>query len=166
MLSSNKTHGGVIKKIKHWSSCNKSYMTFNIFLPEDCVTKQRCEPFPALYHLAGLTSTCDNAPQKSGFAPHAAKHRIAVVFPDTSPRDIDGLVIDHGKDTWKVGYGAGHYLNAKEGKWAEHWNMYTYITEELPEVVEKYFHVAKDRRSILGHSMGGNGALSIAAKNN
>ena len=65
-------------------------MTFNIFVPEDDVNKQRGEPYPTLYHLGGLTSNQDNGAWKSGFAPYAAKHKIAIVFPDTSPRDIEG----------------------------------------------------------------------------
>jgi S-formylglutathione hydrolase len=43
--------------------------------------------------------------------------------------------------------------------------MYTYIVEELPELVTQFFHVSKDNKSIMGHSMGGNGALNIAARN-
>ena len=42
--------------------------------------------------------------------------------------------------------------------------MYSYITEELPSIVERYFHISKERRSIMGFSMGGNGALICAAK--
>jgi S-formylglutathione hydrolase len=141
-------------------------MTFNIFLPEDDVNRQRCEPFPTLYHCAGLTSSQDNAPQKSGFASHAAKHRIAIVFPDTSPRDVEGYKpVGEPNEQWKTGYGAGMYCDATAEPWSKNFNMYTYITKELPEVVEKYFHVAKGVRSIVGHSMGGNGALMIAARN-
>jgi S-formylglutathione hydrolase len=64
-------------------------MTFNIFVPDDEVNKQRCEPFPTLYYLAGLSATQDSGPWKTGFAAHASKHRIAIVFPDVSPRNID-----------------------------------------------------------------------------
>jgi len=42
--------------------------------------------------------------------------------------------------------------------------MYSYVTKELPAVVEKYFHVKKGVRSITGHSMGGNGSLMMAAR--
>lgn len=89
-------------------------MTFNIFVPEDEVNKQRTEPYPVLYHCAGLTSTQDNAAWKSGFAQHAAKHKICVVFPDTSPRDVAGGYEPVGvpEDQWKTGYGAGFYCDA------------------------------------------------------
>lgn len=88
------------------------------------------------------------------------------MFPDTSPRNIDGGIPQIGGDeAWKIGYGAGCYVNASAEPWSKNFNMYTYITKELPAIVEKYFHVASDRRSILGHSMGGNGALMMAARN-
>jgi len=80
-------HGGYLKTVKHWSECNQCYMTFNLFLPEDEVNKQRVDPYPVVYALAGLTSTHENFPHKSGFAQHAKKHGLAIVFPDTSPRD-------------------------------------------------------------------------------
>lgn len=88
------------------------------------------------------------------------------MFPDTSPRDIDGYKpVGEPSEHWKVGYGAGMYCDATAEPWSKNFNMYTYITEELPQIVEKYFHVAKGVRSIVGHSMGGNGALMIAARN-
>lgn len=67
--------------------------------------------------------------------------------------------------SWKIGYGAGHYCNATADGWKNNFNMYTYITEELPSVCETFFHISRDRKSIMGHSMGGNGALNIAARN-
>lgn len=116
--------------------------------------------------MAGLTATHENAPQKSGFAPHAKKHGLAIIFPDTSPRNIENYKpVDIGADSWKVGYGAGFYCDATSEPWSKNFNMYTYITEELPHVVESFFPVQKGVRSILGHSMGGNGSLMIAARN-
>ena len=91
-----------------------------------------------------------------------------MVFPDTSPRDIPAFWSDHEafkiEDSWRVGYSAGHYCNATQAPWSANFNMYTYITEELPKFVQTYFHVS-DKKSIVGHSMGGNGALVIAARN-
>ena len=43
--------------------------------------------------------------------------------------------------------------------------MYDYVTKELPSLVERYFHICPERRSVTGFSMGGNGALILAAKN-
>lgn len=114
-------------------------------MPEDDVPKQRGAAFPILYHLSGLTCDHTNAPDKSGYARAASQHRIAMVFPDTSPRDVEVPKIE---SNWRVGFGAGHYCNATSDGYKKHFNMYTYITEELPAVVEKYFHVDNNRRSI------------------
>jgi S-formylglutathione hydrolase len=83
-----------------------------------------------------------------------------MVFPDTSPRNVGAE-----EGNWTVGYGAGHYVNATAEPWKNHFNMYDYITKELPQIVETYFPVKKDTRSITGFSMGGGGALMIAARN-
>ena len=137
-------------------------MTFTIFLPEDRVEKQRREPYPAIYFLSGLTSSWENATVKAGYARAAKKRQVAMVFPDTSPRGIDESIPEAGAD-WTMGYGAGHYCNATQAPWSRHFNMYTYVTEELPNLVERYFHVSSERRSVMGFSMGGNGALLCAA---
>eukprot|EP01137_Pigoraptor_chileana_P011722 Opistho-2@63060 len=61
--------------------------------------------------------------------------------------------------------GAGFYVDATEDKWKENFRMYTYITEELPAIVNATLPVRADRQSISGHSMGGHGALICAIKN-
>ena len=141
-------------------------MTFYIFMPEDDVNLMRRDrPYPALYFLAGLTCTCENAPFKSGFAQFAKKRNIAMVFPDTSPRGVDETCPGAGVDDYRIGYGAGHYVNATQDPWSKHFNMYSYVTEELPALVEKYFFIDPERKSVTGFSMGGGGALMVAAKN-
>ena len=87
-----------------------------------------------------------------------------MVFPDTSPRGVDANCPEAGSDDWTIGYGAGHYCNATQAPWNQHFNMFTYVTEELPSICERYFHIASDRRSVMGFSMGGGGALICAAK--
>lgn len=88
-----------------------------------------------------------------------------MVFPDTSPRGVDAACPEAGNDDWTLGYGAGHYCDATAAPWSQHFNMYTYVTKELPELVEKYFPVDPTRKSVTGFSMGGNGAIIAAAKN-
>jgi S-formylglutathione hydrolase len=136
-------------------------MKFQIFLPEDDIRLQRRKPYPALYFLAGLTCNHENVPTKVNFAEHAKRHNIAMIFPDTSPRDV----ALEASDDWTVGYGAGHYCNATNEPWKKHFKMYDYIMKELPLLVERYFHVDPEAKSITGFSMGGGGALMMAARN-
>jgi len=88
-----------------------------------------------------------------------------MVFPDTSPRNIHEAIPEAADDDYTIGYGAGHYCDATQEPWSKHFNMYSYVTKELPGLVERYFFVDPDRKSITGFSMGGNGALICAAKN-
>ncbi|MEL7400021.1 MAG: S-formylglutathione hydrolase, partial [Pseudomonadota bacterium] len=93
---------------------------------------------------------------------------LAIVAPDTSPRGDDGKDI-HGDtiandDNYDLGQGAGFYLNATQAPWAPHYNMYDYIVNELPELIEANFPVTGEK-AISGHSMGGHGALTIGLKN-
>ena len=159
VVESYKLFGGVHKVVEHWSHSTQCVMKFGIFLPDAEIKDQR-EAYPALYFLSGLTCTHENIPQKVNFAEHAKRHNIAVVFPDTSPRNVGAE-----EGNWTVGYGAGHYCNATTDAYKTHFNMYDYIVNELPQVVEQFFPVKKGVKSITGFSMGGGGALMIAAKN-
>ena len=127
-----KYFGGTLKTVKHWSAVNNCEMTFSIYLPDEAVKDQRCDPYPVLYLLGGLTSNHENFSIKSHFGIFAQKHRIAVVFPDTSPRNtqIQGI-----SDDWSFGDSAGYYLNATEAPYSQHFNMYSYINEELPTFI-------------------------------
>lgn len=151
---------GWIYRVKHQSYSNNCTMNFSIYIPD---LKKRCGKLPpVLYYLSGLSCTDENALVKSSFARFAYKHNIAVVFPDTSARDVD---IQGASDCWDFGFGAGFYVDATTEKWKEHFNNYTYITKELPEIIGNYFPVDASRASITGHSMGGHGALISFLKN-
>lgn len=102
--------------------------------------------------MSGLTCTDENALTKSNFVDHATKHRIAIVFPDTSARNtgIEGIT-----QNWDFGEGAGFYVDATNPKYSKHFNMYSYILKELPQTVNNHFNVDPKRKSITGHSMGG-----------
>ena len=95
---------------------------------------------------------------KAGAQAFAAEHGLALVFPDTSPRG-DDIANDEAYD---LGQGAGFYVDATETPWAPHFNMWTYVTEELPALIGKDFAVDMSRQAITGHSMGGHGALTLA----
>lgn len=161
VLKSNvKLEGGWMKQFQHWSEACKCDMTFSVFIPE---RKNRADPDPpVLYYLSGLTCNDENARTKSHFAQEAGRVGLAVVFPDTSPR---GVTIEGQDDSYDFGSGAGFYVNATSPKWSKHFNMYDYVTKELPDLVSKLFPVDGSRVSITGHSMGGHGALISHLKN-
>ena len=117
---------------------------------------------PVLYWLSGLTCTDENFVTKAGAQRYAAEQGIALVMPDTSPRG-EG-VADDEKAAWDFGLGAGFYVDATEEPWKKNYQMYRYITQELPQLIKEHFPVS-EKASISGHSMGGHGALTIALKN-
>jgi len=127
-----------------------------VFLPEEA----QHGPVPVLWFLSGLTCTHENAMIKAGAQGWAAEQGIALVFPDTSPRG-EGVANDEAYD---LGQGAGFYVNATEAPWAAHFQMETYIAEELPALLAEKFPLDMDRQAITGHSMGGHGALTLAMK--
>ena len=156
-LSSNKSFGGWHKQYSHVSSTLNCTMRFAIFLPPQASTGAKV---PVLYWLSGLTCTDENFMQKASAQRLAAELGIAIVAPDTSPRGED-VADDEGYD---LGKGAGFYVNATQAPWNRHYQMYDYVVNELPELIESMFPVS-DQRSISGHSMGGHGALVIALRN-
>lgn len=156
-LSINKSFGGWHKQYSHHSSMLNCKMRFAIYLPPQA---SNGEKVPVLYWLSGLTCTDENFMQKAGAQALAAKLGIAIVAPDTSPRG-DDVANDEGYD---LGQGAGFYVNATQAPWNRHYQMYDYVVNELPQLIESTFPVS-DKRSIAGHSMGGHGALVIAMRN-
>ncbi len=99
---------------------------------------------------------------KAGALRHAADHGLVLVAPDTSPR---GLGLPGEDDSWDFGTGAGFYLDAEAEPWRPHYRMYSYVTRELPALIEAGFPVQAGRRGVFGHSMGGHGALVIGLRN-
>ncbi|KIK70789.1 carbohydrate esterase family 1 protein [Collybiopsis luxurians FD-317 M1] len=157
-VSSNKCFEGELFKYKFKSAAlGGLYANFNLFLPPNASPSNKV---PILIYLAGLTCTEDNGAQKGAFLGPAASQGIALLFPDTSPR---GAGIEGEDDDWDFGTGAGFYLNATNPKYATHYNMYTHIVMELPQVIEAAGDIPVDwkRQSIFGHSMGGHGALTM-----
>ena len=156
-LSSNKSFGGWHKQYSHVSNTLNCAMRFAIYLPPQASTGAKV---PVLYWLSGLTCSDENFLQKAGAQRLAAELGIAIVAPDTSPRG-EGVADDEGYD---LGQGAGFYVNATQAPWNRHYQMYDYVVNELPELIESMFPVS-DKRAITGHSMGGHGALTIALRN-
>lgn len=149
--------GGMQNKYTHYSEVLKCNMTFSLFLPSNKEMKE----IPLIWWLSGLTCTDDNFSQKSGFQRVAEKYQVAVIVPDTSPRG-EHIPNDPAYD---LGQGAGFYVNATQQPWSEHYHMYTYIVDELKEIASTLVPHFSGKESIMGHSMGGHGALIIGMKN-
>ncbi|OJJ80688.1 S-formylglutathione hydrolase [Aspergillus glaucus CBS 516.65] len=152
--------GGKLLKLSHDATSTKCEMNFNLFLPPQAQSSQK---IPLLIYLSGLTCTADNCSEKGFFQHGASKHGIAVLYPDTSPR---GLNIEGENDAYDFGSGAGFYVDATKAPYNNGYNMYTYVTEELPKTVFAAFQqIDEGRVSITGHSMGGHGALTLFLRN-
>ncbi len=158
-ISQNKVAGGWHKQYQHTAKSVNCDMTFAVFLPANASENNRV---PVLYWLSGLTCDDQNFMQKAGAFKKAAELGIAIVTADTSPRGE--LVPDDENGSYDFGLGAGFYLNATQAPWNKHYQMYDYITQELPALIEAYFPVTT-KKSVSGHSMGGHGALTIGLKN-
>ncbi|WP_329604923.1 S-formylglutathione hydrolase [Spartinivicinus ruber] len=157
IISQTKVHGGWLKRYKHHSNVLNCDMVFAIFLPPQAEE----QAIPTLYWLSGLECTDENFMQKAGAQRLAAELGIAIVCPDTSPR---GTNLPGEHDSWDLGSSAGFYVDATEQPWAAHYQMYSYVTKELPALIAESFPVT-DKKAISGHSMGGHGALICALKN-
>ncbi len=156
-IESIKEHGGYLNRYTHASTSCHCEMTFSVYLPPQA----RDGKVPALYWLSGLTCTDDNARTKGGFQRFAAHHGIAIVFPDTSPRGEDVADVPERYD---LGQAAGFYVNATQSPWTPHYQMFDYVTRELPGLIESELPLEPGIKSISGHSMGGHGALICALK--
>ncbi|KAJ9085003.1 hypothetical protein DSO57_1018437 [Entomophthora muscae] len=133
-------------------------MKFNIFVPEN----PKSLKLPGLVFLSGLTCTEDNFFQKACAIERASELGLFLICPDTSPR---GCKIEGEDDSYDIGTGAGFFVDATEPKWSKNYRMYTYISEELLELVITNFSIDSNLISISGHSMGGHGALTISLRN-
>jgi S-formylglutathione hydrolase len=156
-ISRHACHGGMLGYYKHGSEATDCEMKFAVYEPPN-VSRARA---PVLYYLAGLTCTEDTFVTKACALEHAARHGLVLVAPDTSPR----VQLPGDRDSWDFGIAAGFYLNATQSPWAPHYRMYSYVVEELPQVIAANFNVDPQRSGITGHSMGGHGALTIGLKN-
>lgn len=158
IISQNTAFDGMQGVFSHESEVCQCEMTFAVFVPPQAIKEKR----PVLWYLSGLTCTHANVMEKGEYRRMASELGLIIVCPDTSPRGND---VPDELTNWKMGKGAGMYLDATEKPWSENYQMYTYITQELPALVAEHFRVDMDRQGIFGHSMGGHGAMTIALKN-
>lgn len=159
IISINRSHGGTQGVYSHASAATCTSMTFSLFIPDH----EPGETLPLLWYLSGLTCTHANVTEKGEFRAACARHRIAFVAPDTSPRGES--VPDDPEGAYDFGLGAGFYIDATEAPFATHYQMRSYIEQELPQLLTAEFPLDMERQAITGHSMGGHGALTIALRN-
>ena len=157
VLSEQRCFGGVQGFYRHDSEAIGLPMRFGVYRPPQAETG----PVPVLYCLAGLTCTEETFPIKAGAQRVAAELGLMLVSPDTSPRDTG---IAGEADDWEFGAGAGFYLDATQAPWSRHYRMHQYVAHELPALVGARFAADPARTGILGHSMGGHGALTLALR--
>lgn len=156
-LSEHRCFGGVQGFYRHESATIGLPMRFGVFLPPQAAKGR----VPVLFYLAGLTCTEETFAIKAGAQRLAAKLGLAIVTPDTSPRDSG---IEGASAAWDFGHGAGFYLDATQAPWSRHFRMESWITGELRELIIDRFAVRRDRVGLFGHSMGGHGALTLALR--
>ena len=158
ILKKHKAYNGTVEYYSHTSESTQTTMKFSLFRP----SKSKQEKRPALIFLSGLTCTEENFITKANALEMAESLGIFLICPDTSPR---GTNLSGEDSDWDFGSGASFYVNATTIGWREHYRMYDYIAEELPELIDAHFPIQKENISLFGHSMGGLGALVIALRN-
>ncbi len=158
--SANRCFDGEQHYYSHQSTSTKTMMTFSIYLPDEALAGKRC---PAILYLSGLTCNADNVTHKAHFQKKCSELGMIFIAPDTSPRsDEDAGLEVPNDDRYFVGQGASYYVDATREPWSEHFNMQTYIVDELYDLLRSEFAISSI--GIMGHSMGGHGALLLGFK--
>jgi S-formylglutathione hydrolase len=155
-VSLNRSHGGMQGVYKHASRETGTPMTFSVYVPPH----QGEAKLPVVWYLSGLTCTHANVTEKGEYRKTCAELGLIFVAPDTSPRG-EGVPGDPA-GAYDFGLGAGFYVDATQPPFSRNYRMWSYVTKELPELIAAQFPADLKRQSILGHSMGGHGALTIA----
>lgn len=156
-LAEHACFGGTQGYYRHESRECAAPMRFAVYKPPQSRTRR----VPVLYYLAGLTCTEETFAIKAGAQRTAAELGLMLVAPDTSPRQR----VPGDDASWDFGLGAGFYVDATVAPWSAHYRMYSYVTRELPALVAARFPARADAQGILGHSMGGHGALVCGLRN-
>jgi S-formylglutathione hydrolase len=158
-ISTVRSHGGTQGVYRHASTATNTDMTFSVFVPDHANGTK----LPVVWYLSGLTCTHANVTEKGEFRAACAELGLIFVAPDTSPRG-EG-VADDPEGAYDFGLGAGFYVDATEAPFAKHYQMRSYIETELPALIATSFPADMARQGIMGHSMGGHGALTIGLRN-
>ena len=162
-ISTSRCFGGTQGIYAHASAETRTRMRFSVFVPPQAEQG----PVPVVWFLSGLTCTEENFTVKAGAQRMAAALGLMLVAPDTSPRGVDDggeTVPDDPEGAWDFGLGAGFYVDATEAPWVRNYRMFSYISDELPQLIAGAFPADMNAQGIMGHSMGGHGALTIALR--
>ncbi len=154
ILAEHRCHGGVQGFYRHESKHCNGPMRFALFSPPNP------RGAPVVFCLAGLTCTEETFAIKAGAQRIAAELGLMLLMPDTSPR---GTGFAGATDDWTFGEGAGFWLDATADPWRERFRLASWIEHELLAIAAD-FGADQDRCGVLGHSMGGHGALTLALK--
>lgn len=158
-LSINRSFGGVQGVYRHASTATGTGMTFSVYVPPHT----EGQLLPIVWFLSGLTCTHANVTEKGDYRRACSELGLIFIAPDTSPRG-EG-VPDDPEGAYDFGLGAGFYVNATVAPFDRHYRMRDYIETELPELIAAHFPADMQRQAIMGHSMGGHGALTISLRN-
>jgi S-formylglutathione hydrolase len=158
IVSQSRCFGGRQVVYRHASEATGTPMRFAAYHPPAAAHGA----VPVVWFLSGLTCTEENFTVKAGAQRVAAELGLMLIAPDTSPRG-EGVPDDPG-GAYDFGLGAGFYLDATEEPWARNYRMRSYLEEELPGIVGAELPADLGRQSIMGHSMGGHGALTMALR--
>ncbi|MEP3724561.1 MAG: S-formylglutathione hydrolase, partial [Parasphingorhabdus sp.] len=156
-ISTNRSFSGTQGVYSHASSMTGTDMAFAVYVPDHAQDAK----LPVVWYLSGLTCTHANVMEKGEYRRLASELGLIIVAPDTSPRG-EGVPDDPSYD---MGQGAGFYVDATQEPWNDHFQMRSYIEQELPALIADNFPADMERQGIFGHSMGGHGALTIALRN-
>jgi S-formylglutathione hydrolase len=157
-ISASRCFDGTQLVCAHDSATTNCRMRFAVFVPPQAES----DSAPVVWFLSGLTCTEQNFATKAGAQRIAAELGLILVVPDTSPRGPD---VPHGPtDSYALGQGAGFYLDALRKRWSTHYRMRSYLETELPQLIASNFPADMNRQAIMGHSMGGHGALLLALR--
>ena len=140
-VSLNRSHEGVQGVYKHLSRETGTGMTFSVYVPPH----QDGAKLPVVWYLSGLTCTHANVTEKGEFRRACAELGLIFVAPDTSPRG-EGVPGDPA-GVYDFGLGAGFYVDATQAPFARNYRMWSYVTEELPELIAEHFPVDPRRQS-------------------
>ncbi len=156
-ISEHACFGGVQGFYRHLSHATGTPMRFGVYRPPQAADG----PVPLLLCLAGLTCTEETFAIKAGAQRVAAALGLMLVTPDTSPRDTG---IAEADAHWDFGTAAGFYVDATQAPWSRHWRMESWLIQDLLPLLRASFPARDGRVGVMGHSMGGHGALTLALR--